>query len=166
MFVGRVRSKLVLTWHPLNFEFQVHVHTVYPAILSLNAWICFFAALQSSLIALFLSNNINVWRLEWNVQLLNIIYCVSSKNILKTYIAWVLLLGHVLIPASTPDKIYIMYRYAYLFIKFQNLVLFLSSYPNPHSYLSMCNLVQNCQIKLISAVYVALNLNTNINREL
>ncbi|XP_048500980.1 WAT1-related protein At1g43650-like [Beta vulgaris subsp. vulgaris] len=55
--------------------FQVHVHTVYPAILSLNAWICFFAALQSSLIALFLSNNINVWRLEWNVQLLNIIYC-------------------------------------------------------------------------------------------
>lgn len=53
---------------------QVVVYKVYPARLSLNAMICFFASLQSSVIALYFDRNPMLWRLEWNVQLLTIVY--------------------------------------------------------------------------------------------
>ncbi|KMT12382.1 hypothetical protein BVRB_5g103150 [Beta vulgaris subsp. vulgaris] len=59
--------------------FQVHVHTVYPATLSLNAWICFFAALQSSLIALFLSNNINGVVISAVVNFLQL-WCINKRG--------------------------------------------------------------------------------------
>ncbi|PON93037.1 Plant-drug/metabolite exporter [Trema orientale] len=54
---------------------QALVSKVYPAQLSLNTMICFFASLQSSLLALFFARNPTLWKLDWNVQLLTIIYC-------------------------------------------------------------------------------------------
>ncbi|KAL6349041.1 hypothetical protein AAG906_033697 [Vitis piasezkii] len=51
------------------------VYKVYPARLSLNVLICFFASLQSSFLALIFARNPVLWKLEWNVQLLTIIYC-------------------------------------------------------------------------------------------
>lgn len=56
---------------------QAVVWKVYPAKLSLNVLICFFASLQSSFLALFFARNPNSWKLEWNIQLLTIIYAVS-----------------------------------------------------------------------------------------
>ena len=56
---------------------QAVVYKVYPARLSLNVLICFFASLQSSFLALIFARNPVLWKLEWNVQLLTIIYCVS-----------------------------------------------------------------------------------------
>ncbi|RVX09081.1 WAT1-related protein [Vitis vinifera] len=54
---------------------QAVVYKVYPARLSLNGLICFFASLQSSFLALIFARNPVLWKLEWNVQLLTIIYC-------------------------------------------------------------------------------------------
>ncbi|XP_043690623.1 WAT1-related protein At1g43650-like [Telopea speciosissima] len=54
---------------------QSLVSNVYPAPFSLNTLICFFASLQSSVLALFFERDPTSWRLEWNVQLLTIIYC-------------------------------------------------------------------------------------------
>ncbi|XP_022754336.1 WAT1-related protein At5g64700-like [Durio zibethinus] len=51
------------------------ISKVYPAQLSLNALICFIASLQSCLLALFFARDPLLWKLEWNVQLLTIIYC-------------------------------------------------------------------------------------------
>ncbi|XP_038687415.1 WAT1-related protein At2g39510-like [Tripterygium wilfordii] len=53
---------------------QAVVYKAYPARLSLNTLICFFASLQSGFLALFFGRNPSLWRLEWNVQLLTIIY--------------------------------------------------------------------------------------------
>ncbi|CBI34636.3 WAT1-related protein At1g43650 [Vitis vinifera] len=53
---------------------QVVVYKVYPARLSLNVLICFFASLQSSFLALIFARNPVLWKLEWNVQLWTIIY--------------------------------------------------------------------------------------------
>lgn len=53
---------------------QAVVSKVYPARLSLNALICFFASLQSSFLAPFMARNPALWKLEWNIQLLTIIY--------------------------------------------------------------------------------------------
>ncbi|CAN6578726.1 unnamed protein product [Malus baccata var. baccata] len=52
------------------------VSKVYPAPLSLTTIMCFFASLQSSFLALFLARNPSSWRLEWNVQLLTIVYFI------------------------------------------------------------------------------------------
>ncbi|XVF53234.1 hypothetical protein PTKIN_Ptkin05aG0083500 [Pterospermum kingtungense] len=53
---------------------QATVSKVYPAPLSLNVLICFIASLESSVLALFFARNPILWKLEWNVQLLTIIY--------------------------------------------------------------------------------------------
>ncbi|KAK3005237.1 hypothetical protein RJ639_016157 [Escallonia herrerae] len=73
-------SVLILTSYvawSLWLILQAVVYKIYPARLSLNELICFFASLQSSLLALFLGRDPTIWRLGWNVQLLTIIYCVS-----------------------------------------------------------------------------------------
>ena len=57
---------------------QAIICEVYPARLSLNTMICFFASLQSSAVALVFERNAASWRLDWNLQLLTIIYCVCS----------------------------------------------------------------------------------------
>ncbi|XP_024028937.1 WAT1-related protein At5g64700 [Morus notabilis] len=54
---------------------QALVFKVYPAQLSLNTMICFFASLQCSLLALCFGIHPTLWRLDWNVQLLTIVYC-------------------------------------------------------------------------------------------
>lgn len=54
---------------------QSMVYKIYPARLSMNVLICFFASFQSSILALLFARNRNLWRLEWNTQLLTIIYC-------------------------------------------------------------------------------------------
>ncbi|KAJ4971702.1 hypothetical protein NE237_004801 [Protea cynaroides] len=53
---------------------QSLVFSVYPAPLSLNTLICFFASLQTSVLALIFERDPASWRLEWNVQLLTIFY--------------------------------------------------------------------------------------------
>nr|GEZ64738.1 WAT1-related protein [Tanacetum cinerariifolium] len=50
------------------------VHKVYPAPFSMNIMISLFASLQSSIIAIFFARDVNMWKLEWDVKLLAIIY--------------------------------------------------------------------------------------------
>ncbi|CAK7357525.1 unnamed protein product [Dovyalis caffra] len=71
-------SALILTSNiagSASLILQAVVHKVYPARLSLNTLICFFASIQSSFLALFCERNPAMWKLEWNVQLVTIIYC-------------------------------------------------------------------------------------------
>ncbi|KAI4345303.1 hypothetical protein L6164_012439 [Bauhinia variegata] len=73
-------SALILNSHTAYSAWlilQGVVTKVYPAPLSLNVLICFFASLQSSVLALFFAGNLSLWRLEWDVQLLTIVYCVT-----------------------------------------------------------------------------------------
>ncbi|KAL8202126.1 hypothetical protein R6Q57_011273 [Mikania cordata] len=62
-----------LSWS-LWLIFQGLVHKMYPAPLSINIMICFFASLQSSLLALFFARDANMWKIEWDVNLLAIVY--------------------------------------------------------------------------------------------
>ncbi|XP_050150579.1 WAT1-related protein At5g64700-like [Malus sylvestris] len=65
------------------------VSKVYPAPLSLTTIMCFFASLQSSFLALFLARNPSSWRLQWNVQLLTIVYFGVLNTALVYYLqAW------------------------------------------------------------------------------
>ena len=70
--VFSIEFQLIYSAHP-----QASVCEVYPARISLNAMICFFASLQSSVVALIFDRKPSSWKLEWNVQLLTITYCVS-----------------------------------------------------------------------------------------
>ncbi|XP_048326659.2 WAT1-related protein At5g07050 [Ziziphus jujuba] len=54
---------------------QAVVLKVYPARLSLNTMICFFASLQSSILALFFERTPTSWKLQWDVNLLTTVYC-------------------------------------------------------------------------------------------
>ncbi|OMP02751.1 Drug/metabolite transporter [Corchorus olitorius] len=65
---------------------QATVSKVYPAQLSLNVIICFIASLQSSILALFFARNPLLWKLDWNVQLLTIIYCGVVLSALAYYL--------------------------------------------------------------------------------
>ncbi|XP_042489396.1 WAT1-related protein At1g43650-like [Macadamia integrifolia] len=70
-------SLLILTSYvswSASLILQSLLSKVYPAPLSLNTMICFIAALQSSIVALFLERKPTLWRLQWDVQLLTIIY--------------------------------------------------------------------------------------------
>ncbi|XVF12809.1 hypothetical protein REPUB_Repub08aG0152000 [Reevesia pubescens] len=62
------------------------ISKVYPAQLSMNALICFIGSLQSSLLALFFARNPVLWKLEWNVQLLTIIFCGVVGTALANYL--------------------------------------------------------------------------------
>ncbi|ONK55869.1 uncharacterized protein A4U43_C10F1800 [Asparagus officinalis] len=53
---------------------QAKVYEVYPARLSMNTLICFFASLQSAALALIFDRNAYSWKLEWDIQLITIIY--------------------------------------------------------------------------------------------
>ncbi|KAM1025393.1 hypothetical protein ACFX15_037901 [Malus domestica] len=68
---------------------QAAVSKVYPAPLSLTTLMCFFASLQSSFLALFFARNPSSWRLEWNLQLLTIVYFGVLTTALVYYLqAW------------------------------------------------------------------------------
>lgn len=54
----------------------------------------------------------------------------------RSYVGWVFLLGHVFIPV--PDTIHI---HDVTIPKTSKSSRFMSPYPNPHMYSSMCNLV-------------------------
>ncbi|KAJ4970467.1 hypothetical protein NE237_003566 [Protea cynaroides] len=71
-------SLLILTGNiawSASLILQKLVSDVFRAPLSLNALICFFASLQSSVLALILDRESTSWRLGWDVQLLTIVYC-------------------------------------------------------------------------------------------
>ncbi|KAJ4971988.1 hypothetical protein NE237_005087 [Protea cynaroides] len=53
---------------------QALISNVYPAPLSMNTLVCFFTSLQCSVLALIFDRELTSWRLEWDVQLLTIIY--------------------------------------------------------------------------------------------
>lgn len=74
---------------------QAMVCKVYPARLSLTTLICFFASIQSSFLALFFGRNPRLWKLEWDVQLLTIIYCVSHA-LLSVVVSLILRLKHII----------------------------------------------------------------------
>ncbi|KAM7269437.1 hypothetical protein ACFE04_024934 [Oxalis oulophora] len=65
---------------------QAMVFKVYPARLSMNTLICFFASLQSSVVAIFFARNPISWKLDWNVQLLTIIYSGLVISALMYYL--------------------------------------------------------------------------------
>ncbi|KAJ9550345.1 hypothetical protein OSB04_014390, partial [Centaurea solstitialis] len=50
------------------------VHKMYPAPLSMNIMISFFASLQSCFIALFFARDASIWKLEFDVKLMTILY--------------------------------------------------------------------------------------------
>ncbi|XP_059444694.1 WAT1-related protein At5g07050-like [Corylus avellana] len=82
-------SALILTSHiawSAWLILQAVVSKVYPARLSLNTLICFFASLQSSFLALFFARNPTLWKLEWNMQLLTIIYAGVVLSSLVYYL--------------------------------------------------------------------------------
>lgn len=82
-------SALILTSHIAWSGWlilQAVVYKVYPARLSLNTLICFFASLQSSFVALFFARNPSLWKLEWNMQLLTIIYSGVVLSALVYYL--------------------------------------------------------------------------------
>ncbi|XP_042391801.1 WAT1-related protein At5g07050-like [Zingiber officinale] len=53
---------------------QAVVSRIYPARLSMNTLMCFFALVQSSAIALIFERNASSWRMDWNIKLLAICY--------------------------------------------------------------------------------------------
>ncbi|KAK7820646.1 wat1-related protein [Quercus suber] len=61
------------------------VYKVYPARLSLNTLICFFVSLQSFFLALFFARNLDLWKLEWNMQLLTIL-CSGSGVVISALV--------------------------------------------------------------------------------
>ncbi|TQD86822.1 hypothetical protein C1H46_027586 [Malus baccata] len=76
-------SALILTSHiawSAWLILQAVVSKVYPAPLSLTTMICFFVSLQYSLLALFFARDPNSWRLQWNLQLITIIYCILLQQ--------------------------------------------------------------------------------------
>nr|XP_043615284.1 WAT1-related protein At5g64700-like [Erigeron canadensis] len=54
--------------------FQGLIHKAYPAPFSINTMICLFAILQSSFLAIFFARDATLWKLEWDVNILTIIY--------------------------------------------------------------------------------------------
>ncbi|PKU81716.1 WAT1-related protein [Dendrobium catenatum] len=56
--------------------FQGLIFEEYPARLSLNALICCFTSLQSSVEALIFEKNKSSWQLGWNIQLVAVVYTV------------------------------------------------------------------------------------------
>ncbi|KAJ4971100.1 hypothetical protein NE237_004199 [Protea cynaroides] len=82
-------SLLILTGNiawSASLILQKLVSDVFPAPLSLNTLICFFASLQSSVLALILDRESTSWRLEWDVQLLTIVYCGVVISALVYYL--------------------------------------------------------------------------------
>lgn len=69
---------LITTSFGLKLYIQVPVIKSYPSKLVLTALQCLFSAIQSFLIAVALERDPNQWRLEWNVRLLAVVYCVSE----------------------------------------------------------------------------------------
>ncbi|KAH7513653.1 hypothetical protein FEM48_Zijuj11G0003700 [Ziziphus jujuba var. spinosa] len=65
---------------------QALVSKVYPAPLSLTTMICFFASLQSSLLALFFGRTPTSWKLEWDVNLLTVVYSGIVLSALLYYL--------------------------------------------------------------------------------
>ncbi|KAF9601884.1 hypothetical protein IFM89_023948 [Coptis chinensis] len=57
------------------FILQALICKDYPANLSLNTLICFFASLQSTVLGFILDRQATSWKLGWNVQLFTIVYC-------------------------------------------------------------------------------------------
>ncbi|PRQ16786.1 putative EamA domain-containing protein [Rosa chinensis] len=82
-------SGLILTSHIVWCSWlilQAVVCKVYPAPLSLTTLICFFASLQSSIVALFFARDQASWRLDSNVQLLTIAYSGFVSSALVYYL--------------------------------------------------------------------------------
>lgn len=82
-------SALILTAHVAWSAWlilQAKVYEVYPARLSINTLVCFFATLQSSLLSLIFERNSASWRLDWNIQLLTIVYCGIVISALVYYL--------------------------------------------------------------------------------
>ncbi|KAL5719233.1 hypothetical protein ACHQM5_012039 [Ranunculus cassubicifolius] len=70
---------------------QAIICKMYPAQLSLNTLICFTASVQSFVVALVFERNAASWKLEWNLQLLAIIYSgVLSSALVYFLQTWVI----------------------------------------------------------------------------
>ncbi|XP_042477154.1 WAT1-related protein At5g07050-like [Macadamia integrifolia] len=82
-------SLLILTSYvawSVSLILQALVADVYPAPLTLNTLICFIASLQSLVLALFFEREPALWRLQWNVQLLTLIYAGIINSALGYYL--------------------------------------------------------------------------------
>ncbi|XP_019177859.1 PREDICTED: WAT1-related protein At4g30420-like [Ipomoea nil] len=56
---------------------QVAASECYPDHLSLTAWLCFIAAVQSAILTFFIEPDPSVWKLDSNLQLISCLYTVS-----------------------------------------------------------------------------------------
>ncbi|KAH7549334.1 hypothetical protein ACOSP7_025933 [Xanthoceras sorbifolium] len=65
---------------------QAMILKVYPAPLSINTLICFFVLLQNSVLAVLFGRDPNLWKLEWNVQLLTNVYCGVVNSAIVYYV--------------------------------------------------------------------------------
>ncbi|XP_042457802.1 WAT1-related protein At5g07050-like [Zingiber officinale] len=65
---------------------QAFICQIYPARLTMNTLVCFFASLQSSALALVFERNASSWRMNWNIQLMAIIYGGTVISCLVYYL--------------------------------------------------------------------------------
>ncbi|XP_068665827.1 WAT1-related protein At4g01440-like [Aristolochia californica] len=72
-------------WITLLGPMSVH----YPADMSLNALMFFFATIQTAVIALFVSPVLSQWQLQWSLELVNIIFgAVCYNGLSNLFITW------------------------------------------------------------------------------
>lgn len=67
---------------------QVHVHDCYPDQVSLTAWTCLMAALQSAVLTLIVEPNMNVWKLNSPIQIYVCFYSGLTSAITFFAQAW------------------------------------------------------------------------------
>ncbi|CAN4116482.1 unnamed protein product [Withania somnifera] len=68
-----------ITWS-LWLIFQVRIVKEYPAKLRLATLYCLFSWTQSSIWAMVMERNISAWKLNWDINLISVVYCVEKKG--------------------------------------------------------------------------------------
>ncbi|KAJ8767336.1 hypothetical protein K2173_017380 [Erythroxylum novogranatense] len=68
---------------------QVHMTACYPDHLSLSAWMCFFGAIQSAIVTLFLERDLNAWIVHSDLEILSYLFSGAIGSGLAFYVqAW------------------------------------------------------------------------------
>lgn len=59
---------------------------MYPAELSLTAWICLMGMVEGSIVSLIMERDLSVWVIGWDSRLLAAVYSVSSLQSIKPFL--------------------------------------------------------------------------------
>ncbi|KAL2339801.1 hypothetical protein Fmac_007741 [Flemingia macrophylla] len=94
----------------------------YPTEMSLATWVCFFGALQSSIVAIFAErHNPNAWSLGWDIRLFAPAYAGIVSSGVQYYIQGVVIksVGPVIVTAFNPLRMIITTTLACIFLSEQ-----------------------------------------------